>query len=126
VRHHKFLEEGEKEEKTDIDKRGPALKVISYCASITSARTSLNVEAQKLGGFLMKRKRGQSMRCDDYDMIGRKTTIVVIMGVAEAGISEFELQVCGRELRKGWRWSKGTAVRGIFAVAPWDRMGISR
>lgn len=42
------------------------------------------------------------MRCDDYDMIGRKTTIVVIMRVAEAGISEFELQVCGRELRKGW------------------------
>lgn len=41
------------------------------------------------------------MRCDDYDMIGRETTIVVIMRVAEAGISKFELQVCGRELRKG-------------------------
>lgn len=84
MRHHKCLEEGEKENR-DIDKRGPALKVISYCASITSARMSLNVEAQKLGGFLMKRKRDQSMRCDDYDIIGRKTTIVVIMRVAEAG-----------------------------------------
>lgn len=74
----------------------------------------------------MKRKRDQSMRCDDYDMIGRKTTIVVIMRVAGAGISEFELQV-----RKGA--TKGMAtVEGyggtwhLFAVAPWDRMGISR
>jgi len=82
MRHHECLRKGEK---TGIDKRGPALKVISYCASITSTRTSLNVEAQKLEGFLMKRKRDQSMRCDDYDVIGRKTTIVAIMRVAEAG-----------------------------------------
>jgi hypothetical protein len=47
-----WLGEGEKE-KMDIDKkRSPALKGISYCASITSTRTSLNVEAQrKLDGI---------------------------------------------------------------------------
>jgi hypothetical protein len=47
-----WLEEGEKKKKMDIGKkRSPALKGISYCASITSTRTSLNVEAQKLDGI---------------------------------------------------------------------------
>lgn len=45
----------------------------------------------------MKRKRDQSRRRDDYDMIGRKTTSMEIMAVAGTGISRWNLNCKGAE-----------------------------
>jgi len=77
----------------------------------------------------MKRKRDQSRRRDDYDMIGRKTTRHGDMRVAGTGISGWNLNCkCAGgytkridDVRRVRRYEGHLYLHD--AVAPWDRDG---